>query len=474
MSKKHDELLKDNEIIGLNKEILKLILDNFEEEIFVVNSDNIAIYVNDVSERHYGMKPEEIIGKSTSELLDLFLCDPLITPMVREEKRKVTLEQTTVIGKKIHTTAIPVLDVNGDIELIIYYSKDITKYEEMKRELKLTRDMLAKEPLGDDENNDGRNTLLQNAPVDIIAESNVMKDVLNTAERVAEVDSTVLILGESGTGKGVIARYIHNLSHKERGSFIAINCAAIPEELLEAELFGYESGSFTGANDKGKIGFMELANNGTLFLDEISELSPKLQAKLLHVLQDKQFFKIGGRKLINTNARIITATNRNLKKRVEEGFFRQDLYFRLNVIGIEIPSLRERREDILPLTEYFLDKFNKYYKSNHDISKECLDVLRKHIWKGNIRELENLIERLTVMVEEKTIDINHLPKGWLNNSKYKIDEFNSVSLDSIKEEVERDIIVKAYEKCGSSRKVAKMLNISQSRASRLIYKHNFG
>lgn len=470
MSKKHDELLKDNEILDLNKETLKLILDNFGEEIFVVNSDNIAVYVNNASERHYGMKPEEIIGKSSSELLDLCFCDPPITPLVRKEKRKVTLEQTTVIGKKIHTTAIPVLDANGDIELIIYYSKDITKFEEMKRELELTRDMLAKKPL-DDETNDGRNISLQNSPMHIIAESSVMKDVLNTAERVAKVDSTLLILGESGTGKGVLARYIHNMSHKEKAAFIAINCAAIPEELLEAELFGYESGSFTGAKDKGKIGFMELANNGTLFLDEISELSPKLQAKLLHVLQDKQFFKIGGRKLINTNARIITATNRDLKKRVEEGFFRQDLYFRLNVIGIEIPSLRERREDILPLTEYFLDKFNKQYKSNHDISNECLDMLRNHIWKGNIRELENLIERLTVMVEEKTIDINHLPKGWLNTLKYKIDEFNSVSLDSIKEEVERDLIVNAYEKCGSSRKVAKMLNISQSRASRLIYKY---
>lgn len=470
MSKKHDELLRDNEIIGLNKEIFKLILDNYEEEIFVVNSDNVAIYVNNASERHYGKKPEEIIGKSSSELMDLFLCDPLITPIVREEKRKVTLEQTTVIGKKIHTTAIPVLDANGDIELIIYYSKDITKFEEMKHELKLTRDMLVKKTL-DDEINDGINISVQNSPMHIIAESSVMKDVLNKAERVAEVDSTVLILGESGTGKGILARYIHNMSHKEKESFIVINCAAIPDELLEAELFGYEAGSFTGAKDKGKIGFMELANNGTLFLDEISELSPKLQAKLLHVLQDKQFFKIGGRKLINTNARIITATNRDLKKRVEEGLFRQDLYFRLNVIGIEIPSLRERREDILPLIDYFLDKFNKQYKSNHDISNECLDMLRNHAWKGNIRELENLMERLTVMVEEKTIDVKHLPKGWLNNSKYKIDEFNSVSLDSIKEEVERDMIVEAYEKCGSSRKVAKMLNISQSRASRLIYKY---
>ncbi|SHJ78191.1 PAS domain S-box-containing protein [Dethiosulfatibacter aminovorans DSM 17477] len=473
MFKEHNS--KDyNNVPDLKKEIMQLILDNFDDEIFVINSKKQVLYVNDASERHYGMKPEEIIGKYSEELLDLCYCDPLITPIVWEEKRKVTLEQTTRIGKKIQTTAIPILNKDKSIEYVIYYSKDITKLEEMKKELKLTRDLLAKNTAEKSGTKNDGQSFSPNSTVSIVAESEAMKEVLSKAERVMNVDSTVLILGESGTGKGVLARYIHDNSSRKKDPFIAINCAAIPEELLEAELFGYEAGSFTGAKNEGKIGFMELASEGTLFLDEISELSPKLQAKLLHVIQDKQFFKVGGRKLISTDARIITATNRDLKKRVEEGLFREDLYFRLNVISIEIPSIRERKEDIPPLIEYFLDKFNSHYSLTHEISDECMEKLRKHIWKGNIRELENLIERLVVMTEDEVIDVEHLPRGILDNSKYKIDDFKNVSLDGIKEEIERDLILKAYEKCGSSRKVAKMLSISQSRASRLIYKYISG
>jgi DNA-binding NtrC family response regulator len=235
----------------------------------------------------------------------------------------------------------------------------------------------------------------------IVAESPAMKKVLSLVSKVAETDAPVLITGESGTGKGVIARLIHQLSPAKEGPFLQINCAAIPETLLEAELFGYERGAFTGATHS-KAGLFELAEGGTLFLDEIGDMPLSLQAKLLTVLQDKTIRRLGGLKEIKVNFRFISATNQDLERMVEEGKFREDLFWRLNVIRINIPPLRERKEDIIPLAQLFIKKFNqKYRKEVQGLTQEAMLALLRHDFPGNVRELENRIERGIILAEDE-------------------------------------------------------------------------
>jgi len=245
----------------------------------------------------------------------------------------------------------------------------------------------------------------------IVAESRKMKEVLNMVSRVAKSDSTILISGESGTGKEVVARLLHNLSNRKHNRFIAISCAALPETLLESELFGYERGAFSGA-EKRKIGKFELADKGTLFLDEIGDLPLSTQVKLLRVLQEFTFERLGSNIPIKVNVRLISATNQDLKKKIAEKKFREDLFYRLNVISIELAPLRERKEDIKPLAEHFIRKFScRCNKKIRGLSRSALDKLMRYDWPGNIRELENVMERAVVLCRTNLIDAKDLPFG---------------------------------------------------------------
>lgn len=465
-SLKSQKKIKEDEF-ELSGETFKKILDNSFDEIFVVDKDGRVIYVNRACERHYGMRVSDVLGKSVFELQNNW--SPLSTPLVLKEKRRVTVEQNSILGNKLITTTTPVFDEKDNIEFLIMNCRDATQLEDFKQDLEITRKLL--------EENINKNTKKQkkNMPEisEIITRSKEMKEVIRLAEQVASVDSTVLILGESGTGKGVLARHIHKMSERSDGPFMAINCAAIPEDLLESELFGYSPGAFTGANKNGKAGLIELANNGTLFLDEIGEISPTLQAKILQVVQERKFIPVGGKEIKESNGRIIAATNRNLMEMVKEGKFRGDLYYRLNVIEIEIPPLRERPEDIVMLVYYFMKHFDKKYKVSHQVSERCLDILTQYTWPGNIRELEHLMERLVVTVRETIIKPEHLPKIFSKNFEPKFDiSFPTlVPLDGAIEEVEKSLIQSAYSRLRSSYKIAKALNISQSRAHRLIKKY---
>lgn len=246
----------------------------------------------------------------------------------------------------------------------------------------------------------------------IIGKSKSIKELLSTVARVAKMDSIVLIRGESGTGKELIARAIHTLSSRSENNFVPISCAALPETLLESELFGYEKGAFTGA-DRRKEGRFEIANNGTLFLDEIGDISLQMQVKLLRVIETQSFERLGGKDTLKVNVRIVTATNQNLEQKIKEGKFREDLYFRLNVISILIPPLRERKEDILPLVEHFIDKINKKCsKAIKGITPSAKDLILKYHWPGNVRELENVIERGLVLCRGDVIDKEDL--GWMS------------------------------------------------------------
>ena len=459
---------KKEPITQLSYDILKKVLDNSHDEIYVTNSQGIVIYVNNACERHYGVKASEIIGKSSQEISDKRLWGPRISPTAIKRKRSFTLEQKTCTGKTLLTTATPIWDEDGDLELVVENARDITETEGFKYDLEKSNHLLKKYKMEVEE------LRIQGLAVpDFVSESKKMKTLLELAQRVAAVESTVLLLGESGTGKGIISKFIHNSSSRNKGPFIPINCASIPSELMESELFGYEKGSFTGANDKGKIGLVELAKDGTLFLDEIGELPMRMQAKLLQVLHENQYFKVGGREVQKVNCRIIAATNRHLPEMIEKGEFREDLYYRLNIFEIEIPPLRERTEEIIPLIHHFLDKYNNKYKAFHTISEKCLETLVHYPWPGNVRELENTIERLIVVVPDTIIDETHLPKVFAHPapSKTLVQFPHPLPLEEAINEVEKDLIERAYREYGSSYEVAKALKTSQSKANRLIRKY---
>lgn len=298
-----------------------------------------------------------------------------------------------------------------------------------------------------------------------IAESDAMKRIMGIIQKVSYVDSTVLLLGHSGVGKGAIARLIHQSSKRASETFLSINCGAIPESLMEAELFGYEAGSFTGGHKNGKKGLFEAAHNGTIFLDEIGELSYALQVKLLEVLQEKQIRRVGGTENIPVHVRIIAATNQDLAQLVANKKFREDLYYRLHVVPIEIPPLRERRDDILPLLRFFLQKYTTLYQKEKRLLPETAELLIRYEWPGNVRELENLIERLVITTEGRDIRIDDLPSAIRQitaparpvNSAHK-----QLSLKEAKKRLEKEMILEAYRQYKSSYKAAEVLGVDQS------------
>ncbi|MDQ0201236.1 sigma-54 interaction domain-containing protein [Neobacillus ginsengisoli] len=430
-------------------ETLKKILDNSSDEIFVIDSEQRIVFVNSVCEKHYGLKPEEVVGKYNDELFEKGYWKPSIVPLVFKEKKPVSMKQTTYLGAELLTTAVPILNDQNEIELVVTTSQELQNYKSIKKEK---------------EDNSSSNNNTSSTP---ITNCEKMKNILKVCEKIAKVDSTILIQGESGTGKGVLAHYIHDISRRQDKTFLKINCAALPEDLLESELFGYTEGAFTGASKYGKKGLLEIANQGTLFLDEIGEMPLSLQAKLLQVIQEKQFLPIGGHEMKKVDVRIIAATNRDLIEMVGKNLFREDLFYRLNIIDIQLPPLRERREDIIPLTYNFLYKFNKKYEMNKIISQECLDLFYWYSWPGNIRQLENVMERL-VVTSDSIIQKNALPDLILKNIKPKTQYIFPSELDQAIEHVKKTLVIQSYKTQKSSRKVAKELNISQTRAVKLI------
>jgi transcriptional regulator with PAS, ATPase and Fis domain len=433
----------------LTVETLKKILDYSSEEIFVLDAEQRVIFVNGTCEKHYGLKPEDVVGKYNSELYEKGYWKPSIVPLVYKEKKPVTIKMTTYLGAELLTTAVPILNDKNEIEFVVTTSHKLQNYKSIKN------DKEEHLPSG-----------TQNIATPI-TNCEKMKNILKVCEKIAKVDSTVLIQGESGTGKGVLAEYIHSISKRSNKTFLKINCAALPGDLLESELFGYTEGAFTGANRKGKKGLLEIADGGTLFLDEIGEMPLSLQAKLLQVIQEKQFLPVGGHEIKRVDVRIIAATNRDLIEMVKNNLFREDLFYRLNIIDIQLPPLRERREDIIPLTYNFLYKFNKKYEMNKIISQECLDLFYWYSWPGNIRQLENVMERLVVTCDS-TVQKCDLPDLILKDMKPNTQNSPPNELDQAIEHVKKTLVVQSYKKHKSTRKVAKDLNITQTRAVKLI------
>jgi PAS domain S-box-containing protein len=369
------------------------ILESISDGVFTVDMNWLITSFNRAAEEITGVQRKEAIGRHCSEVFRSSMCG------VDCALQKTLKTGRPVIGKsgyiiKANGNRIPISistavlkDPDGSVIGGAETFRDLSDVEALRRELQ------GKHRIGD-----------------LVSRSPLMQKVLEILPAIAASRSTVLILGETGTGKGLVARTIHELSPVSRGPFVAVSCAALPDTLLESELFGYKTGAFTGAN-KDKPGRFSLAKGGTLFLDEIGEMSPALQVRLLQVLQERTYEPLGSTRSETTDARIIVATNKDLAEQTRKGFFREDLYYRVNVIRVELPPLRRRKEDIPILAEQFVERFNRLQgKSIEGIGAESLSLLMAHNWPGNVRELENIIERAFIMCSDGLISIKHLPE----------------------------------------------------------------
>ncbi|HBH0194059.1 TPA: sigma 54-interacting transcriptional regulator [Clostridioides difficile] len=473
--------------MNLDLEFYQKILEASHDEICVSDDKGIIIYCNKAFEENYGLKKEDILGKNVSFLEDSGYSTKSPIPIVLKTKTKFSLEQDTQTGKKLIITATPIFDENGNLEFTVENCRDITELNNIKNKLEDTKKQVKKYKSEVE-------TLYRTAlriEDTVIMDGIVMRPIINTVNHVSKTDVSVLLLGESGTGKSSLARYIHHNSNRSNGPFITINCATISPQLLESELFGYTSGAFTGASTKGKVGLVELANGGTLFLDEIGDIPQNLQAKFLQLIQDRTFTPVGSLKNKKVDIRIISATNVDLVSKVKEKKFREDLYYRLNVIEIKLPPLRERRDNLVEIIKYYFNRYSSDFNLNKTISKEAMDAIANYRFPGNIRELQNIIQKILLTCTDNHITIDDLPNILTKNihitnngNKTHISQINKViisdskstnyknkNFDTLIKEYEKNIILDAYEKFGSSYKVAKHLEISQSKANRLIGKY---
>jgi len=460
MDKKNDQ--KNH--YGLHIEDLLPILDSIGDAVFIDDASGYALWINKACEELYRIPREEIIGKHCTYLEQAGIFSPSVAKQVMQEKKQVSILHQNRDGKRLLTTGTPILNEKGELSKIITTSHDITELVVLQKKLETMQSVLQ-----DLKTNEGK------FYGGVIANNPLMYSVIQMAERLAQVDTTVLITGESGCGKGVIAKLLHEIGNRKDGPFVKINCGAIPENLLESELFGYEKGAFTGSNKEGKKGLFEAAQKGTIFLDEISELPLGLQVKILQVIQEKEVQRVGGLSGIPVDVRIVSATNKDLESMVKEGRFREDLFYRLNVVPIHIPPLRERPEDIIPMIRTFLQQNNQKYDENKLIDGEAMATLLRYPWPGNVRELQNIIERLVITTKADLIGPEHLP-SYISQYEdlYNLGDINpegNTGLKEILELAEKQILFSARGKYRTTRAMAKALGISQPTVVRKLEKY---
>ncbi len=451
---------------------LETIIGASSDGIWVCNGDGIVVTINSASESLNGIKAKDVVGKNVSEFLDRNNFDQLVTTKVLGSGQQETIVQRVhKTNRLLLCTGTPARDEDGNIVLIVVNERDMTelqtlrsKFEQNKKLTAKYKEELSELSLRELENNT------------IIADSSLMKQILQKSLKLAHIGaSNILILGASGTGKGLLAKSIHKNSIRRENPFIEINCAAIPENLLEAELFGFEKGAFSGAAEIGKVGLFELAQGGTLFLDEIGDMPVNLQTKLLKYLDDKQFRRLGGTKIIKVECATISATNRNLQDRVSNNLFREDLFYRLSSFTLEIPALCDRRDDIPGLVQFYLEKYNKKYNRSTHVSSAVVAQLQDYSFPGNVRELKSIIENGVVLSEEATLD-RYLASIEKNRSPLfpdleLVSSSEQVDLSSTLNEVEKQLLIKAKQHCKTTRQMSTFLNICQSTVVRKLQKH---
>ncbi|MFF2857536.1 sigma-54 interaction domain-containing protein [Peribacillus sp. NPDC058002] len=461
-----DELLIDAHKTDKLNRALDAIIENSYDGIYITDQDGVTLYTNSAIERITGIPKEYYIGKSVDQLIKRGILNASVTHKVVKLRRTVSVVQDNFAGKETLITGSPVFNAEGEIEQVVTNIRDLSDLNELMHELTKVNEL----------NNQYKQEIEKLRKITskdgVVFVSDKMKMIYEIAERISDIDATVLILGETGVGKDVLARNIYNRSiRSKKGDFIKINCGAIPADLLESELFGYEGGAFTGANQKGKPGMFELAESGILFLDEVGELPLQLQVKLLRALQEREIQRIGGTKPKKIDVRIIAATNRNLSEMVKSGDFREDLFYRLNVIPITIPPLRERREDILALIDLFLTKANEQYKFSKEIDSRLKEYFYQHDWPGNVRELINIVERLVVLTDNQILSINDLPEEYQPENRNQPDLNATLTLKEAVERAEKEILTKAAQTYQTTYEIAEALDSSQATIVRKLKKY---
>ena len=428
---------------------LEKIIESTFYGLFVANSQGVIIFVNRAFERITGFLREEVVGRKMGDLLASGQYKDSVTLRVIKSLKSETIVQKLPNGKSIIVTGNPLFDNNGKLWRVVVNVRDVAEVASLQQYVNRSEveESLTSESGG------------------VVVCSKAMREIEDLARRMGHVDSTVLILGESGTGKEVCADLVWFFSKRVKEPFVKISCSAIAENLLESELFGYIGGAFTGANAKGKQGFFEKANNGTIFLDEVGELPLHLQSKLLRILQERAVVPVGGTTPIPIDVRIICATNRDLRKMVAEGSFRKDLYYRLNVVSIVVPPLRERKVAISNLAYKFLNLFNIQYGFHKQLDNRVLDVFMRYDWPGNIREIKNTLERLVVMNCNDIIFPEDLPEEFQHLVAVS-ENMHNASLATVLENTEKSFIHMCLKSCRTTRELAKRLGISQSSAVR--------
>ncbi|WP_027415556.1 sigma 54-interacting transcriptional regulator [Aneurinibacillus terranovensis] len=456
-----DQLVQETDLYKNLALDLNTILETTFDVIYVSDGNGITLRVSSACESLWGYSEKELVGKSVFELEREGVYNPSVTRLVLEQRKKVTITQTTKTGKRLMAMGIPLFDEKKKIIRVVNASRDITEVSLLQEEI----EMLKQATEGYRE--EIRNLRTKNGEEDhLVFQDEKMRMVVHISERVAKVDSPVLITGEPGVGKEFIARLIHRWGEREENPFLTMNCRSIPESMFERELFGAEN------SEHVHYGVIELASGGTLFLDEIECLPVSIQSKLLQVIQEKRLTRAGSFHVLPVNVRLITATEKDLQQMANNGTFRRDLFYQLNIVPIHIPPLRERKEDIIPLILLFLKSLNQKYGQTKKFKPKLLKVLQSYTWPGNVRELKNIVERLWVTSEGPWIGFEHLPEHMAIHPNQKAIIVNRVvPLQEATESLEMDLLRMALEKYKSTTKIAEVLGVNQSTISRKLQKY---
>ena len=435
------------------------------DDMMLSDAEGVILWVSENYEKNFGFAHGSIVGKSAFDLEQDGTFNPCITAEVLRQKKKITTTQTiNRVHKNVMTVGIPLFDKAGALKYAVCFNtvsmEQINVIQQNYRNLQNSLQQYTQEIA---------ELRIRATSTSIVVKSAAMQRLWTLIQNTANTKANILITGETGVGKSAIAKAIHNMSSRANGPFIEVNCAVLHENLIESELFGYEKGAFTGAASGGKIGKIELANHGTLFLDEIGELPHHIQSKLLQLIQEKTIERLSGTRRIELDFRLLVATNRNLEEEVQRGLFRSDLFYRLNVIRIHIPPLRQRPEDILPLAHQFLERFCGEYGKQLALSPRFVAFLEQYPWPGNVRQLENLMERLVITAQDPILDVTALPVEFTGGDTPLPAPTGTLAerMDAFEGQIIRD----SYRRCGTTVAVAKELGISQATAARKIAKY---
>lgn len=459
----------DKSVSALLQQHVSHILDAVPAGVFITDIQGRTLYINRIYEHLTGYNLKDLQGKNVRNLVEEGIFDCVLNPEIVRNGKPAKKIQCLKNGNKLALNGFPVFDKNGVIQLVVTFARDITLLSELQDQVGAQKKLIGQM------SNQLAQLASENTPGMPVIQSGAMRQSMSLLERFAKSDATILILGETGAGKEVFGQLAHKLSGRNDKVLLKVDCGSISESLIEAELFGYKAGAFTGASSHGKAGYFELGDGGTIFLDEIGELPLAMQTRLLRVLQDGEIVRVGESAPRKVNVRIIAATNRDLAACVEQGTFRRDLYYRLNVASLTIPPLRERKEDIRPLAEYFLHQYNTKYRKTVAFMNVTYDMMVNYSWPGNVRELQNLVHSLVITINGPLITPSDLPSVISNRREtpYETDVYHKEKpLKEIVADMEKDFLERALEIHGSIQKVADLFKVDRTTVFRKLKRYS--